>query len=165
MALDSRAGVLHASGLVDVDLRAHRALIRSERMRPTGTVTFLFTDIEGSTQHLAELGAERYGALLEQQRNLLRRACARHAGHDFGGAGDSMFVAFGSAQQAMRAAFDGQLALMDHAWGDTRPLRVRMGLHTAEAITIADDYVGIGVHRASRICDAGHGGQILLSHT
>ncbi len=134
-------------------------------MRPTGTVTFLFTDIEGSTQHLAELGSERYGRLLEQHRALLRDACARHAGHDFGGAGDSMFVAFASAKQALRAAFDAQVALADHAWGDARPIRVRMGLHTAEAMTIADDYVGIGVHRASRICDAGHGGQILLSHT
>ena len=76
-----------------------------------------------------------------------------------------MFVAFASAKQALRAAFDAQVALADHAWGNARPIRVRMGLHTAEAMTIADDYVGIGVHRASRICDAGHGGQILLSHT
>jgi len=133
-------------------------------MRPTGTVTFLFTDIEGSTQHLAELGSERYGALLEQHRSLLRDAFTRHEGYDFGGAGDSMFVAFGSAQQALRGAFDAQVALADHGWGETRPIRVRMGLHTAETVTVADDYVGIGVHRASRICDAGHGGQILLSH-
>jgi len=134
-------------------------------MRPTGTVTFLFSDIEGSTQHLAELGAERYGAVLDQHRALLRDAFSRHQGHDFGGAGDSMFVAFGSAQQALRAAFDAQVALADHAWVHSRPVRVRMGLHTAEAMSVADDYVGIGVHRASRICDAGHGGQILLSHT
>jgi len=134
-------------------------------MRPTGTVTFLFSDIEGSTQHLAELGADRYGAVLDQHRALLRDAFSRHQGHDFGGAGDSMFVAFGSAQQALRAAFDAQVALADHAWVHSRPVRVRMGLHTAEAMSVADDYVGIGVHRASRICDAGHGGQILLSHT
>ena len=128
-------------------------------------MTFLFSDIEGSTQHLSELGAERYGMVLDQHRALLREAFARHQGYDFGGAGDSMFVAFGSAQHALRAAFDGQVALADHAWLHSRPVRVRMGLHTAEAMSVADDYVGIGVHRASRICDAGHGGQILLSHT
>ena len=134
-------------------------------MRPTGTVTFLFTDIEASTQRLAELGPDRYRDVLETHRSLLRDACSRHAGHDFGGAGDSMFVAFNSAQEALRAAFDAQCALNDHAWPDERPLRVRMGLHTCEATTVKDDYIGIGVHRASRICDAGHGGQVLLSHT
>jgi predicted ATPase/class 3 adenylate cyclase len=134
-------------------------------MRPTGTVTFLFSDIEGSTRHLADLGSERYSAVLEQHRALLRDAFGRHAGHDFGGAGDSMFVAFGSAQEALRAAFDAQVGLAEHAWPDAHPVRVRIGLHTAEATSVADDYVGIGVHRASRICDAGHGGQILLSHT
>jgi len=138
---------------------------RDLAMRPTRTVTFLFSDIEGSTQHLSELGAERYGAVLDQHRALLRDAFSRHQGHDFGGAGDSMFVAFGSAQHALRAAFDAQVALASHTWLHSRPVRVRMGLHTAEAMSVADDYVGIGVHRASRICDAGHGGQILLSHT
>ncbi len=134
-------------------------------MRTTATVTFLFTDIEGSTQRLAETGAERYGELLETHRTLLRDAFTRHAGRDFGGAGDAMFVAFESAQHAVRAAFDAQCALADHAWPDDKPLRVRMGLHTCEATSVADDYIGLGVHRASRICDAGHGGQILLSHT
>jgi predicted ATPase/class 3 adenylate cyclase len=134
-------------------------------MRPIGTITFLFSDIEGSTQHLADLGAERYGALLATHRTLLRDVFTRHAGHDFGGAGDSMFVAFTSAHDALRGALDAQLALANHAWPDDRPLRVRMGLHTCEATSVADDYVGIGVHRASRICDAGHGGQVLLSQT
>lgn len=134
-------------------------------MKPSGTVTFLFTDIEGSTQRLGEIGPERYRVLLDTHRALLRDACARHAGHDFGGAGDSMFVAFASAQDALRAAFDAQCALADHQWQDGPAPRVRMGLHTCDATSVADDYVGIGVHRASRICDAGHGGQILLSHT
>ena len=133
-------------------------------MRPTGTVTFLFTDIEGSTQCLADVGVERYGALLEVHRALLRDACGCHAGHDFGGAGDSMFVAFGSAQDALRAAFAAQCMLADHGWPGEQPFRVRMGVHTCDATSVADDYVGLGVHRASRICDAGHGGQILLSH-
>ena len=133
-------------------------------MRPSGTITFLFTDIEGSTQRLAEIGVDRYGALLETHRALLREACNRYSGHDFGGAGDSLFVAFGSAQDALRAAFAAQCALADHGWPGEAPLRVRMGVHTCEATSVADDYVGLGVHRASRICDAGHGGQVLLSH-
>jgi predicted ATPase/class 3 adenylate cyclase len=133
-------------------------------MRPTGTVTFLFTDIEASTRHLAEVGPDRYGSVLEQHRAILRDAWSRHEGHDFGSAGDSMFVAFHSAQHALRAAVEAQCALTDHAWSDARPVRVRMGLHTCEAILQGDDYVGIGVHRASRICDAAHGGQILVSH-
>src|SRR2546430_3030057 len=131
----------------------------------TGTITFLFSDIEDSTRRLAEIGPERYGELLEQHRALIREACTQHSGHNFGGAGDSMFVAFSSAHDALRAAIDAQCALADHVWPDQSSLRVRMGLHTCEATATADDYVGIGVHRASRICDAGHGGQVLLSHT
>src|SRR5947207_9380931 len=133
-------------------------------MRPTGTVTFLFTDIESSTRHLAEVGPDRYGAVLAQHRAILRAAWSRHEGYDFGSAGDSMFVAFHSAQHALRAAVEAQCALLDHAWPDARPVRVRMGLHTCEAISQGGDYVGIGVHRTSRICDAAHGGQILVSH-
>src|SRR4029077_11701304 len=109
-------------------------------------------------------GPERYRELLDTHRSLLRDAFSRHAGQEFGATGDSLFVAFGSAQEALRAAVEAQCALADHAWPDRKPLRVRIGLHTCEATTLADDYVGLGVHRASRICDAGHGGQILLSH-
>jgi predicted ATPase/class 3 adenylate cyclase len=134
-------------------------------MRPTGTVTFLFSDIEASTQRLSEIGPQRYGELLEMHRSLLHDACARHRGHKFGSAGDSMFVAFASAHDALHAALDAQCAFTKHAWPDDRPLRARMGLHTCEATIVDDDYVGIGVHRASRICDAAHGGQVLVSHT
>jgi class 3 adenylate cyclase len=133
--------------------------------KPTGTVTLLFSDIEDSTSRLAELGADRYHAALEQHRRILRDAVARHAGHEFGAAGDALFIAFSSVQDALRSAVAAQGALNDHAWPGGRPLRVRMGLHTCEALSTADDYVGIGVHRASRICAAGHGGQVLLSHT
>jgi predicted ATPase/class 3 adenylate cyclase len=133
--------------------------------KPTGTVTLLFSDIEDSTSRLAELGAEKYQAALEEHRRILREAVAKYAGHEFGAAGDALFVAFGSVQDAIRSAVAAQSALNDHAWPGGRPLRVRMGLHTCEAIATADDYVGIGVHRASRICAAGHGGQVLLSHT
>ena len=134
-------------------------------LQPTGTVTLLFSDIEDSTSRLAKLGAERYQAVLEEHRLILRDAVARHAGYEFGAAGDALFVAFGSAQDAIRCAVAAQCALNDHAWLGGRPLRVRMGLHTCEVTLTADDYVGIGVHCVSRICAAGHGGQVLLSQT
>jgi len=133
--------------------------------KPTGTVTLLFSDIENSTFQLAELGADQYHAELEEHRRILRDAVVKHEGHEFGAAGDALFIAFGSVQDAIRSAVAAQSALNDHAWPGGRPLRVRMGLHTCEALSTADDYVGIGVHRASRICAAGHGGQVLLSHT
>src|SRR6266550_2101068 len=133
--------------------------------KPTGTVTLLFSDIEDSTSRLTELGADQYHSALEEHRRILRDAVAKHAGHEFGAAGDALFIAFGSVQDAIRSAVAAQSALNDHAWPGGRPLRVRMGLHTCEALSTGDDYVGIGVHRASRICAAGHGGQVLLSHT
>ncbi|HEV2041036.1 MAG TPA: adenylate/guanylate cyclase domain-containing protein, partial [Casimicrobiaceae bacterium] len=133
--------------------------------KPTGTVTLLFSDIEDSTSRLAELGADQYRVALEEHRRILRDAVVRHAGHEFGAAGDALFIAFGSVQDAIRSAIDAQCALNDHDWRDGQPLRVRMGLHTCEATSTADDYVGMGVHRASRICAVGHGGQVLLSRT
>src|SRR5438552_4270088 len=134
-------------------------------LKPTGTITLLFSDIEDSTSRLAELGAEQYNEALEKHRRILRDAIPKNAGHEFGAAGDALFIAFGSVQDAIRSAVAAQSALNDHAWPGNRPLRVRMGLHTCEALSTADDYVGIGVHRVSRICAAGHGGQVLLSHT
>ena len=133
--------------------------------KPTGTVTLLFSDVEDSTSRLAELGVDRYHAALEEHRRLLRDAAAGHSGHEFGAAGDALFIAFASAQDAIRSAVVAQCALNDHAWAAGRPLRVRMGLHTCEVTATADDYVGMGVHCVSRICAAGHGGQVLLSHT
>src|SRR2546428_472054 len=133
--------------------------------QPTGTVTLLFSDIEDSTSRLAELGAHKYHAALEEHRRILRDVVAKHAGHEFGATGDALFIAFGSVQDAIGSAVAAQSALSDHAWSGGRPLLVRMGLHTCEALSSADDYVGIGVHRVSRICAAGHGGQVLLSHT
>jgi predicted ATPase/class 3 adenylate cyclase len=133
--------------------------------RPTGTVTLLFSDIEDSTARLAELGTDKYHAALEEHRRILRDAVAQHAGHEFGAVGDALFVAFGSAQDAIRSAIAAQRALNDHVWPGGRPLRVRMGLHTCEVTSTADDYVGMGVHCVSRICAAGHGGQVLLSQT
>ncbi len=136
----------------------------SETERRPGTVTFLFTDIEGSTSHLHALG-ERYGAALEAHRRLLRAAFARHEGKEVDTQGDAFFVAFASARDAVAAALEAQRSLASHAWPDNRELRVRMGIHTCEARPTGEGYVGLGVHRAARICTAGHGGQVLVSHT
>ncbi len=126
------------------------------RSLPRGTVTFLFTDIEGSTRLLQE-HAERYAELLTEHRRVLREAFARHGGVEVDTQGDAFFVAFARASDAIAAAFDGQAALRDG------PISVRMGLHTGEPVVSDEGYVGIDVHRAARIAAAGHGGQVLLS--
>ena len=123
---------------------------------PTGTVTFLFTDIEGSTRLLQELG-DRYAAVLAEHHRALREAWQLHEGVEVDTQGDAFFVAFARASDAVAAAADAQLAL---AGG---PVRVRMGLHTGEPLLVDDGYVGFDVHRAARIAAAGHGGQVLLS--
>jgi predicted ATPase len=123
---------------------------------PGGTVTFLFTDIEGSTRLLQEHG-DRYAELLSEHRRVLREAFARHGGIEVDTQGDAFFVAFSRAADALAAASDGQAALRDG------PIRVRMGLHTGEPVVTDEGYVGIDVHRAARIAAAGHGGQVLLS--
>jgi class 3 adenylate cyclase/tetratricopeptide (TPR) repeat protein len=129
---------------------------------PSGTVTFLFTDIEGSTQLLHRLG-ELYATLLTDHQRLLRQAWDEHHGHEVDTQGDAFFVAFARATDALAAAAQVQRALAEHAWPDGTALRVRMGLHTGTPQLVADRYVGIDVHRAARIAAAGHGGQILLS--
>ena len=130
---------------------------------PSGTVTFLFTDIERSTQGFAALGDERFGDLQEVHRALLRRAFQAHEGVEVRTEGDSFFVAFGRAVDAAMAAIDGQRSLRSHDWPPEGELRVRMGLHTGDAPMRNGDYVGHDVNKARRICDAGHGGQILTS--
>jgi predicted ATPase/class 3 adenylate cyclase len=131
---------------------------------PTGTVTFLFTDIEGSTRLLQHLG-DRYADVLADQRRLIRAAFQDRDGHEIDTAGDGLFVAFGRATQAVEAAVAAQRAISLHRWPDGVSVRVRMGLHTGEATLTAGGYVGLDVHRASRISSAGHGGQILISQT
>jgi class 3 adenylate cyclase len=96
---------------------------------------------------------------------LLREAFARHAGYEFGTEGDSMFVAFGRAADAVHAAADAQRALATHPWMPDRRVRVRIGVHTCEASLTGSSYVGIGVHRAARVSASAHGEQIVLSHT
>jgi len=132
---------------------------------PIGTVTFLFTDIEGSTQLLKRLGGGRYGEALQDHQRILREAFAEHGGHEIDTQGDSFFVAFRRAKDAVSAAIACQRRLADHAWPDGAQLRVRMGIHTGEPAVGGERYVGLGVHRAARICAAGHGGQVLVSQT
>jgi YVTN family beta-propeller protein len=131
---------------------------------PRGTVTFLFTDIEGSTRLLRQLGAA-YGAVLGEQRRILRDAAERHGGREVDTQGDSSFFAFGRANAAVAAAVEAQREIADHAWSESTELRVRMGLHTGEPVVRDDRYVGLDVHRAARIGAAAHGGQVLLSST
>jgi len=132
------------------------------RELPTGTVTFLFTDIEGSTRLLKQLGAG-YADVLEEHHRLLRRVFAEFGGREVDTQGDALFVAFARAKDAVAGAVEAQQALAAHAWPDRVEVRVRMGLHTGEPIVGSDRYVGLGVHTAARVCSAGHGGQILLS--
>ena len=121
---------------------------------PRGTVTFLFTDIEGSTRLLDELGAEAYGVALGEHRRVLRDAFERHGGVEVDTQGDAFFVAFPTAPGALGAAREAQDAL---------EVPVRMGLHTGTPLLTEQGYVGADVHRAARIAAAGHGGQVLLS--
>jgi predicted ATPase/class 3 adenylate cyclase len=125
---------------------------------PTGTVTFLFTDIEGSTKLLHELGDE-YADVLAEHRRILREAFSAHDGVEVDTQGDAFFVAFARATDAAAAAAESQEALADG------PVRVRMGIHTGEPIRTEEGYAGMDVHRAARIAGVGHGGQVLVSQT
>jgi predicted ATPase/class 3 adenylate cyclase len=129
---------------------------------PTGTLTFLFTDIEGSTR-LLRADPSAYAASLVDHRRLLRNVFAAHGGQEVDTQGDSFFVAFPSAGQALAAAAEGQQALADHPWPKGRGVRVRMGLHSGDAVATAGGYVALPVHQAARIAAVAHGGQILMS--
>src|SRR6266511_4359199 len=131
---------------------------------PTGTVTLLFSDVDGSTELVKRLG-EHYGDVLAEHRRLLRAAFAESRGIEIDTQGDAFFVAFGSARDAVAAAVAAQRALATHSWRDGVEVRVRMGLHTCEAHRSEESYVGVGVHRAARICTIAHGGQVLLSRS
>ncbi|GAC1349466.1 MAG: hypothetical protein NVSMB27_22870 [Ktedonobacteraceae bacterium] len=131
---------------------------------PTGTVTLLFTDIEGSTRLLQQLG-EHYADMLADCRRLLRSMFQQYHGHEVDTQGDAFFVAFARATDAVAAAAAIQRALADHPWPGSTSVRVRIGLHTGEPRLTADGYIGMDVHHAARIMSAGHGGQILLSQT
>ena len=129
---------------------------------PTGTVTFLFTDLEWSTELAHRLEDEWHGVLVEH-RHLVRAAVNDTNGSEIDCRGDEFFVAFDDARAAAEAAVVAQRSMAEHHWPEDTELRVRMGMHTGQAIFADQDYLGIDVHRAARICFAGHGGQILMS--
>jgi predicted ATPase/class 3 adenylate cyclase len=131
---------------------------------PSGTVTLLFCDMEGSTRILQQLGDD-YPRLLSDQRDLLSTAFRASGGHEISSEGDGFFVVFSRAGDAVRAAVGAQRALAAHPWPRCAVVAVRMGLHSGEPVFSSGRYVGLDVHRAARICDAGHGGQVLLSGT
>ncbi len=131
---------------------------------PTGTVTFLFTDIEGSTQLLKRLGPAYAGALAEHQ-EIVRAAVAAHHGREVDTQGDSFFIAFRRGKDAVAAAVAIQRDLASHAWPEGGVIKVRIGLHTGEPQVGDERYVGMGVNKAARIGAAGHGGQVLISRT
>ncbi len=131
---------------------------------PTGTVTFVFTDIEGSTRLIHRLDAE-WGEVLDSHHRAVRMAVAGNGGIVVSTEGDGFFCAFHGAPEAVSASVDAQRALALHPWPEGARVRVRMGIHTGAGILGGDNYVGLDVHRASRIAAAGHGGQVLLSKT
>ena len=130
---------------------------------PEGTLTFLFTDIEGSTKLLQALGESRYGEVLAQHHTILREVLSGQNGIEVGTEGDAFFVVFPQVSDAVNAATHVQRRMHDNDWGPDTEVAVRMGIHTGEARRMGDRYVGIDVHRAARIAGAAHGRQILVS--
>jgi class 3 adenylate cyclase len=131
---------------------------------PGGTVTFLFTDIEGSTRLLQQLG-DSYGDVVRDHRKLLREHLGDKGGTEVDTQGDAFFYSFPRARDAVAGAVAAQRALAEHGWPEGAEVKVRMGLHTGEPSVGDEGYLGLDVVRAARICSAGHGGQILLSET
>src|SRR5262249_49316280 len=124
---------------------------------PGGAVTFLFTDIEGSTRLVKAL-RERSPQVLAEHRRLVRAAIAVQGGHEVDTQGDAFFVAFAGAKQAVLCALQIQRALAGHAWPAGAPVRVRIGIHTGNSVPAEGGYTGLAVHRAARICAAPAGG-------
>src|SRR4051812_9234044 len=157
-AASSRAGRITAGDASRAQLRCgpQQSTLPAMRELPAGTVTLLFTDVEGSTKLLAEHG-DAYANLLAEHRRLLRAAFEAHSGVEVDTQGDAFFYAFARASDGASAAADGQAAL------SATPVRVRMGLHTGEPQLTEEGYVGMDVHRGARIAAVGHGGQVLVS--
>jgi class 3 adenylate cyclase len=131
---------------------------------PSGTVTFVFSDIEGSTALLKQLG-ERYDGVLSDHRRLMRECFTERGGVEIDTQGDAFFFAFPRARDAVEAAVEAQRAHAAHEWPDGRAVHVRMGLHTGEPAVGSEGYLGLDVVRAARLCTAGKGGHVLLSDT
>jgi class 3 adenylate cyclase len=131
---------------------------------PSGTVTFVFSDIEGSTDLLKRLG-ERYAELIADHRGIVRETFGRHDGIEIDSQGDSFFFAFARARDAVAAAVEAQRAHTEHGWPEGVVVRVRMGLHTGEPALGEQGYLGVDVVRAARLSAVGGGGNVLLSET
>jgi class 3 adenylate cyclase len=131
---------------------------------PSGTVTFVFSDIEGSTALLKRLG-DGYAEVLGEHRRIVRETFAPHGGVEIDTQGDAFFFAFARARDAVAGAAEAQLAHAVHEWPQGEDVRVRMGLHTGEPALGEEGYLGVDVVRAARLCATGHGGQVLLSET
>lgn len=129
---------------------------------PSGTVTFVFSDVEGSTQLLKRLG-EGYGGLIADHRRIVRETFGAHGGVEIDMQGDAFFFAFARARDAVTAAVEAQRAHADHAWPGDERVFVRMGLHTGEPAVGEEGYLGLDVVRAARLCTSGQGGHVLLS--
>src|SRR5450759_3613957 len=123
--------------------------LRASVERPTGTITFLFTDIEGSTRLLQQLGPNRFASALDTHRQILRNAFARHQGYEVDTQGDAFFVAFRRGQDAVAASTEAQRELASIDWPEGHVLLVRMGIHTCEATATESGYAGLGVHRTA----------------
>src|SRR5919109_598241 len=145
-------------------LKGTKIPLRTVTAQPSGTITFLFTDIEGSTRLLEKLG-DHYPVALSDHHEIMRASIQKWNGREMDTQGDAFFVTFTRAIDAVQCAVEAQRALAAHAWSEGESLRVRMGLHTGEPLISSTGYVGMDVHRAARLGDAGHGGQILLSQT
>jgi class 3 adenylate cyclase len=162
-ALDLAGQAEHAER-AEPPIQAIGRSVNGDQALPTGTVTMLFTDIEGSTELVKQLG-ERYGELLSDHRRLLRAAVAAHGGREMDNQGDAFFFAFQRACDAEEAAIEAQRVLTVHKWPGGVECRVRMGVHTGEPSVGDEGYHGIGLHRGARIAAAAHGGQILVSNS
>jgi predicted ATPase/class 3 adenylate cyclase/DNA-binding CsgD family transcriptional regulator len=138
--------------------------VRGDRLTefPSGAVTFLFSDIEGSTRLVKAL-RDRYAGVLAEHRQLVRAAIAGHGGHEVDTQGDAFFAVFGEAKQAVLCALEVQRSLAAHDWPTGTRVRVRMGIHTGHSVPADGAYTGLAVHRAARICAAARGGQVLIS--
>ncbi len=157
-------------GFIEAQLRTERrrghadAQARHVKKLPSGTVTFLMTDIEGSTSLLAELGVE-YAALMADVRRLLRDKVRRAGGHEVEVHADEFLAAFAEAPAALDAAIGIQRRVGDKAWPSKRPVRIRIGIHRGHPTLTETGYIGLSVHAVSRVCQAAHGGQILVSRS
>ncbi len=152
-------------GFIAGQLRSERALgqVRDRQVQlPSGFVTMLMTDIEGSTALVHQLG-ERYGELIEEVWTILRRGVDRTGGHEVEARADEFFAVFEAPRSAVDAAVAMQRELLGRSWTDELDVRVRIGIHSGYPTSTDNNYIGMDVHAASRICSVGHGGQIVVS--